>query len=105
MLRLQNHSNYNYYLNTVEDALCIFKSALCTFKILQEQHQQERCILLADSQFGAFYCCSSDIMEVPSVALCALKMCWESLMHIQNMAEAAIFIMLAPRVTQPAFMM
>jgi hypothetical protein len=29
---------------------------------------------LAISQFGAFFTCSSDIIEAPSVALCAFKM-------------------------------
>jgi hypothetical protein len=33
----------------------------------------ERRILLADSQFDAFFCCSSDIKEMPSVALCTFK--------------------------------
>ncbi len=57
------------------------EDALCAFKILQEQLSlnpigwyKERRILLAVTQFGAFFSRSSDIMEAPSVALCAFKM-------------------------------
>ncbi len=40
---------------------------------------KERLILLADSQFGTFFCGASDTMEAPSVALCTCEMCWELL--------------------------
>ncbi len=33
-------------------------------------YHKDRQILLADSQFGAFFCCSIDIMGVPRVAQC-----------------------------------
>jgi hypothetical protein len=37
---------------------------------------------LADSKFGAFFfSCSSDIMEVPSAALCAFKMAGAALFY------------------------
>jgi hypothetical protein len=31
------------------------------------------------AQFGAYFCCSCNIKEAPSVALCAFKMCQELL--------------------------
>jgi hypothetical protein len=40
-------------------------------------------ILLAVSRFGAFFTCSSDIIEVPSVALCTFKMSWK-LLHAHS---------------------
>ncbi len=79
-----------FILNMLEDSLC-------AFKILREQlslnplgYHKERLILLADSQFGAFSCCSSDIMEAPRVALCAFNMSRNCSMRIQNMAGAAL---------------
>ncbi len=32
---------------------------------------------MADSQFGVFFSCSSDIMKAPNVAICTFKMLWD----------------------------
>ncbi len=74
MLRLQKHSNYHFFF------LIRLEDALCAFKILREQLSvnpsgsfKKRRILLAVTKFGAFFSCSSNIMEAPGVALCAFK--------------------------------
>jgi hypothetical protein len=45
---------------------------ICSMRIqiLREQHQHE-----SYAQCGTFFCCSSNIMEALSIALCAFKMC------------------------------
>jgi hypothetical protein len=54
-------------------------SAISIVPILLIKRRGE--FLLADSQFSAFFSCSSDIMEAPSPALCAF----------QNIVGAALF--------------
>jgi hypothetical protein len=43
-------------------------------------YYKEKQILLAGSQFGAFFSYSSDIIEAPSVAICAFKI-WRELLY------------------------
>ncbi len=55
-----------------------------TLRATQRESYKERRILLDVSQFGAFFSCSSDIME-------AHKYLGNCSMYIQNMAGAALF--------------
>jgi hypothetical protein len=67
-------------LNTIrlEDALCIFESALLAFKILREQHQHESFVpmpsLLLQHHGGAKYC-SMHIQNLSEIPQCSLKIC------------------------------
>jgi hypothetical protein len=50
--------------------------------------------LLADSQFSAFFSCSSGITEVPNVALGAFEMCQELLcVHSKYCRSCSIHVM------------
>ncbi len=106
MLRLQKNFKLSFlFLIRLEDVLC-------AFTILREQlsvnpigSHKKRQILLAVTKFGAFFSCSSDIMEAPRVALCALKISWKLLnahskylgncsMRIQNIAGAGLYFII-----------
>jgi hypothetical protein len=52
--------------------------------------------LLADSQFGTFFSCSSNSMKVPSVVYAHSERRGSCSLLILNVAEAALFILLRP---------
>ncbi len=67
---------------------------------------KDRRILLADSQFGLFSCCSSNIIEAPRVALCAFKMSRKLLnAHSKYGGSCSILSYRRPRATQSGFVM
>jgi hypothetical protein len=76
------------------------------FKIIREPlslnpigYHKDRRILLANSQFGAFFCCSSDIMEGSRVALCAFKMS-RKLLNVHSEYGGSCFILSYMRLEQ-----
>ncbi len=64
---------------------------ICSMRIQNTLEATSACILHSYAEFGTFFCCYSDIMEAPSVALCTFRMYRELLNVIQNMAGAAPF--------------
>ncbi len=62
-----------FILNTLRECSMHIQNTLRATQRESYWFTKERRILLAYSQLSAFFCYSSDIMEVPNVALCTVK--------------------------------
>jgi hypothetical protein len=61
-----------FILNTLRG--CSMRIQICSMHIQNTPRASSAWILCSYAQFRALFCCSSDIMEAPSVALCTFKM-------------------------------
>jgi hypothetical protein len=90
MLRLQNNSNYHFYFEYAQRLLNVYSNLLyahsqysrCNFSISSLFYRiiQGEVDLLADSQIGACFSCSTNIMEASGVTLHRFKT-WQELLY------------------------